>query len=108
MSSVPVQFLIEVLPTPDCSQPPLILPLTDCLEAQVNVPINFTLYVMNFCNKTVSIITDLIPTISITGMQVSDLINSMTNTSLSYIILTWTPQSNQLGSQEFCAIAYTR
>ena len=107
MSSVPVQFLIYVL-TPNCSKLPIILPLTGCLEVQVNVPVNFTLYAMNFCNTTKTIITDIAATVGITGMQVGNLFNSTTNTSLSYVTLTWTPQSNQIGSQQFCAVAYTK
>jgi len=108
MSSVPVQFLIYVVPTPNCSQPPMILPLTDCLEVQVNETVTFTLYIMDFCNNTISTITDLIPATSINDMQVSDLVNSTTNTSLTYVTLTWTPQIDQLGSQQFCAVAYTK
>lgn len=104
MSSVPVQFLINVLSTPQCSEVPVILPLTGCLEVQVNISINITLYVLNLCNTTTTIITDLIPTVSINGMQISSLINSTTNTSLVYLILTWTPQLNQIGSEQFCAL----
>ncbi|CAF4220804.1 unnamed protein product, partial [Rotaria sordida] len=40
-------------------------------------------------------------------MNNSGLFNSSTNESLSYITLTWTPTSNQIGLQQFCAIAYT-
>ncbi len=105
MSSVPVQFLIYVLPTPTCTILPLILPLTDCLEVQVGVTMNFTLYAMNLCNSTV-IITDIIISQGISGMTAGSLTNSTTNSSLSYIILTWTPQVNQIGSQELCLIAY--
>ncbi len=108
MSSVPAQFLIYVLPTPSCTQAPFIIPLTGCLEVQVNVSVTFTLYIMNFCNKTIATIVDLLPTVSITGMSVSNLVNSTTNTSLVYVTLRWTPQTNQIGSQQFCAIAYTR
>ena len=108
MSSVSIQFLVYVLAAPTCPQPPVIVPLTGCLEVQVNVPVNFTLYILNNCNKTVATITDFIPTVSISGMTVSGLANSTTNTSLFYVILSWTPQANQLGAQQFCAVAYTR
>ncbi len=107
MSSVSIQFLIYVI-TPNCSQAPVFIPLTGCLDVQVNVPVTFTLYVMNYCNRTVSITTSLLPTVSITGMTVSNLVNSTTNTSLVYVTLTWTPQASQIGSQQFCAVAYTR
>jgi hypothetical protein len=107
MSSVPIQFLISVL-TPNCSYLPVIVPLTDCLEVQVGVPVSFTLYAINNCNKTQSIITDLVSTSDITGLQVSSLFNSTTNTSLVYVNITWTPTADQIGYQQFCAVAYTR
>jgi hypothetical protein len=49
-----------------------------------------------------------LPTVSINGMTVSNLVNSTTNTSLAYVTLTWTPQTSQIGLQEFCVVAYTR
>lgn len=107
MSSVSIQFLIFVLASPNCTQTPVFIPLTGCLEVQVSVPVNFTLYAMNYCNKTKVIITDLISTVDINGMTVSNLYNSTTNTSLVYVILTWTPQSNQIGIQTYCAVVYT-
>ena len=108
MSSVPTQFLIYVLPPSNCATPPMIIPLTDCLEVEVNVSITFTLYAMNYCNRSKTIITDIISTVGIMGMTVSNLANSTTNTSLVFITLTWTPQSNQIGPQQFCAVAYNR
>ncbi len=108
MSSVPAQFLIYVLPTPSCTQAPFIIPLTGCLEVQVNVPVNFTLYIMNYCNKTTAVVNSFVPTVIINSMNISNLINSTTNTSLVYVTLTWTPQVGQIGSHAFCAIAYTK
>ena len=108
MSSVVVQFLIYVLPAPNCSQAPVIIPLTGCLEVEVNVPVTYTLFAMNYCNRTRTIITDLLPTVDINGMNVSSLSNSTTNTSLVFVTLTWTPRSDQIGQQEFCAVAYTK
>lgn len=108
MSSVPVQFLINVLPTPTCTQTPVFIPLTGCLEVQVNVPVTFILYIMNYCNKTTSIINTFFPTLTISFMNISNLVNSTTNTSLVYVTLNWTPQISQIGSREFCAIAYTK
>jgi len=108
MSSVQLQFLDYVLPSPTCTQLPVVIPLTNCLEVQVNVSVTFTLYAMNYCNRTKVVITDLISTVNINGMSVSSLINSTTNTSLVYVTLTWTPQTNQIGPQQFCAVAYTK
>ena len=108
MSSVAVQFLVYVLPLPTCSVAPVILPLTNCPEVQVGTPVNFTLFAMNYCNRTRTIITDMSVTIGIPGMSTSAVFNSTTNASLSYIVLNWTPTSSQIGLQQFCAIAYTK
>ena len=105
MSSVPVQFLIYVLPTPTCSVLPLILPLTSCLQVEVGVTINITLYAMNLCDSTVDI-TDIIVAKGITGMVTGNILNSTTNSSLVYVTYTWTPQTNQIGVQEMCTIAF--
>lgn len=108
MSSVGVQFLIYVLPLPTCSAAPAIVPLTNCLEVEVGTPVNFTLFAMNYCNRTKTIITDISVTMGIDGMSASTVYNSTTNTSLSYIVLNWIPTSNQIGLQQFCATAYTK
>jgi hypothetical protein len=108
MSSVPVQFLIYVIANVSCTQVPVILPLTDCYEVQVDTPVNLTLYAIDYCNRTQSIINDISVTVPISSMNISQLFNSTTNLSLSYIILDWTPQTNQIGQQQFCAIAYTK
>ncbi|CAF3521880.1 unnamed protein product [Rotaria sp. Silwood1] len=104
MSSVPVQILICVEPTPSCTISPAMVPMTDCLEVQVGVATNFTLYITNLCNSSATI-TEVIISKKISGMTASSVKNSTTNT-LSYIQLTWTPQSSQVGIQELCAYAY--
>jgi hypothetical protein len=108
LSSVPVQFLIYVLPQPACSQLPIILPLDRCLEVQIGTSITFSLYAMNLCNKTISTITTILVSNGINGMTASNLTASSTNSSLSYVTYTWTPQANQFGLQELCTVAYTR
>jgi len=67
MSSVPVKFLIYVIPTLTCTILPVILPLTDCLEVEIGVTTNLTLFVMNLCNSTVTI-TDIIISKEISGI----------------------------------------
>lgn len=108
MSSVPVQFLVYVMANLSCTQLPVFLPLTNCTEVQVGTPVVLNLYVMNQCNRTKTVITDIIDTVSINGMQISNLTNSTTNVSLSYVTLNWAPLINQIGSQQFCATAYTK
>ena len=106
VSSVPVQFLIYVLSTPLCSTPPLLLALEECLEVEVGVTTNFTLYAMNLCNSTVAI-TDIYMSTILSGMTVGSLTNSTINSSLSYVILSWTPQSSQIGTQKHNVLLLT-
>jgi hypothetical protein len=95
------------MPEPECSEAPEIVPLTGCLEVTVGVSINFDLSALDLCDPSTSNIADIIITKEITGMQKSNLTTSLTNTSLAYITFTWTPEANQIGPQEMCAIAYT-
>lgn len=108
MSSVPVQFLIYVLPQPTCSNVPIILPLTECLEVTVGVMQSFNLSVINLCNPNDTDIVDIIISQGITGMQMGNLTTSPINASLVYVTFTWTPQANQIGQQQLCVTAYTR
>jgi hypothetical protein len=107
MSSVPVQFLIYVLPTPICLLSPVFNPITGCLEAQINVPITFDLYVENLCNPNDSQITDIVVSDPITGMTVS-LLTSSPDGLFAFVNFTWTPNPNQIGLQQLCTIAFTR
>jgi hypothetical protein len=108
MSSVPVQFLIYVLPQPQCSQAPIIFPLSGCLEVEAGISMSFNLTAMSLCNRTISNLTDIVVSSGISGMSKSNLTNVPTNLSLSYVKFTWTPQDNQVGFQELCVIAFTR
>ncbi|CAF4550320.1 unnamed protein product [Rotaria sp. Silwood1] len=107
MSSVPVQFLIYVQPQPACSNRPIIFPLNRCLEVQVGISISFNLSAMNLCNSSVVKLADIIVSSGITGMTRGNLTNLSTNSSVSYVKFTWTPQINQVGSQQLCTIAFT-
>lgn len=107
MSSVPVQFLIYVMPEPACSQMPVIIPLGVCLEVTVGIPISFNLSALNLCNYTVVDMADIVLSEQITGITTNNMMMSPTNASLAYITITWTPQANQIGPQRLCAIAFT-
>ncbi|CAF4615842.1 unnamed protein product, partial [Rotaria sp. Silwood2] len=107
MSSVPVQFLIYVQSQPACSLEPLIIPLDRCLEVQVGVSISFNLSAINLCTPSVATLTDIVVLSGITGMTHSNLTHSSTNSSIYYMKFTWTPQANQIGSQQLCTVAYT-
>ncbi|CAF3864382.1 unnamed protein product, partial [Rotaria sp. Silwood1] len=108
MSSVPVQFLIYVQSQPACSKEPIIILLDRCLEVQVGISISFNLSAINLCNQSVATLIDIAVSNGITGMTHDNLIQSSTNSSIYYMTFTWTPQTNQIGSQQLCTIAYTR
>ena len=107
MSSVPVQFLINVLPIPQCPALPVFEPITDCSEVQVNVETTFEFFVDNQCDPDLSILTDIVLTTSLPGLKPGNF--TLTDDQLyAYLPVTWTPQDNQIGQQDICAIAFTR
>ena len=107
MSSVPVQFLIYVLPIPQCPTPPEFITSLDCLEVQVGVTMTFTVYAMNQCDPDISTVTDIIVSKTISGVTAGT-VTQASDDSYASLTLTWTPQANQLGSQTLCVLAYTR
>ena len=107
MSSTPVQLLIYVMEQPTCGLAPVILPLTRCFDAQVNVSISFNISAMTRCNPNISDIDTIMTINTIPGMNMSDPIDSLTNASVSYVTVTWKPQLSQLGPQPICFITYT-
>ena len=108
MSSVPVQFLIYVMPQPTCSNAPVIIPHTDCMEVTVGISKTFNVTVLNLCNPSTIKIDAILTPLAITGMKMSNLTQMPTNASLYYVTFTWIPQTSQIGLQEMCMIAYTR
>ncbi|UJR18052.1 hypothetical protein I4U23_004953 [Adineta vaga] len=107
MSSVPVQFLIYVMAQPPCGLAPIILSLDHCLDVQVGVLITFNISAMTLCDPIISNIDTIVATSIISGMNISSLVTSSINSSISYVTFTWQPQINQLGSQQFCTLAYS-
>lgn len=107
MSSVPVQFLIYVTNAPACSNAPVFIPQTGCLEVTAGVSMSINIYVLNLCDPNAINIADIIATYKSNGMSIGTLQDSPTNSSMVYETLTWTPQTNQIGPQQLCMIAYT-
>ena len=107
LSSVPVQLLVYVLPQPLCKTLPVILPLTRCLEVQEGVTITFQIYAMLNCSRSISNITSIAAS-AVSGLTAGSLTIVPTNSTLFYVTFTWTPQIDQVGYEEICAIAYTR
>ncbi|CAF1043075.1 unnamed protein product [Rotaria magnacalcarata] len=107
MSSVPTQFLIYVLPTPTCPIPPVIVPASDCFEILAGIPTDIQLLVVNNCDPTVADISDVIMSKTLPGLDMTDMAALPTNDSLILVEFNFTSQSNQIGPQTFCVIAYT-
>lgn len=107
MSSIPVQFLVYVIAAPPCGLAPVILPPNVCADVQVGTSVTFNISAMTSCDPRVSNISLITISGNNAGMNVSNTIPSLANTSVSYITVKWTPQTDQLGSQRFCAIAYS-
>ena len=107
MSSVPVQFLIHVLPTPRCSDLPVFESFGDCFEVQIGVPISFEFYAQNLCDPDVSTITDIVISFPIQGLKMTSF-GTIADDLFAVASFIWTPEANQIGPQEFCTIAFTR
>lgn len=107
MSSVPVQFLIYVMPQPTCSLAPVIVPVNGCMEITVNVAISFNITVINNCDPNVSDLADLILYNAPYNIQNDPLTDSPTNDSIAYMTFYWTPDSTEIGPQQLCMVAYT-
>ena len=107
MSSVPVQFLIYVMPQPTCSLQPVIVPVNGCMEITVGVAISFNITVINSCDPNVSDLADLIIVSGSSNINNDPLTDSATNDSFAYMTFYWTPDTTDLGSQQLCLVAYT-
>jgi hypothetical protein len=92
---------------PDCGLAPIMLPLSRCFDVQVGVQISFNISALTLCDPTVSGVDEIDVTTGISGMNESDTDDSPTNASVAYATFTWTPQANQVGSQQLCTIAYS-
>ncbi|CAF0878435.1 unnamed protein product [Adineta steineri] len=103
MSSVPVQFLFYAynIAAGACPNAPSIIgvrPNLACIGVPYNVQLNETVEIQTYCPGQTTI--DLV-TSSPIGMQHSAISNP--SPGLWIMTLTWTPSSDQLGPQGFCA-----
>ncbi|CAM4767846.1 unnamed protein product [Rotaria magnacalcarata] len=106
LSSVPVQILVNVYASPNCTITPRLYGSTNqtgtCQSLQVGQLYATMLYAENYCSNYSVTIED-IATLSFPIVIKSNLIR---NTSTLYSVgLTWTPTANEIGSQILCAVA---
>ena len=106
LSSVPVQFLVQVVAPPTCPTPPEVYELTEktCIPVRVGQTFTSRLVAINYCGSGVSIVD--IATLSFSGMVQSAVIRQ--NATTYYETLSWTPTSDQVGFQVMCAMAIDR
>ncbi|CAF4760904.1 unnamed protein product [Rotaria sp. Silwood1] len=105
LSSVPVQFLVNVIAPPACSIPPEVvgIPVEEaCIPVTVGQTFNSQLIAINNCGSTVTIVD--IATLSFTGMVKGNIIQL--NRTTYYKTLSWIPTTDQLGFQVMCAMAF--
>lgn len=107
-SSTPVQFLVYVYSTPNCTTRPYLYgptPEGTCIAVQVGVPYTLILYVDNYCYSSgvtmVDIATQSFPVVIKTPI-VQD------NTTTWSVNLTWTPTATEVGPQVFCSVGLDR
>lgn len=105
LSSIPVQFLIEIVNTFSCSLKPTINSnISNCTPIYVGDQFNFTLTITEDCSNTT--ITDFY-TVAPLNMSRSNLTRNGTN-NIWNIIQTWIPTVEQMGLQVYCAVALDR
>ncbi|CAF1425146.1 unnamed protein product [Rotaria sordida] len=105
LSSVPVQFLVQVVNSPACTIPPEIvgIPVEEaCIPVKVGQTFNSQLIAINNCGSGVTIAD--IATLSFAGMAKGNIVKL--NTTTYYKTLSWTPTTSQLGFQVMCAMAF--
>ncbi|UJR07174.1 hypothetical protein I4U23_011462 [Adineta vaga] len=101
-SKVPIQFLVEIVSTPVCPLKPIITStLPKCTPIQVGVQFNFTLTITSGCSgTTIKDVFTMPPLYMYKGN-----ITRVGTTNVWTMVETWTPDSLQLGSQAYCALA---
>ncbi|CAF1402365.1 unnamed protein product [Adineta ricciae] len=101
-SSVPIQFLIQIVGTPVCPLKPTIeMNLANCTAVEVGVQFNFALNITIGCSGTT--ITDVNTNPPL--YMYKGTLTRIGSTTVWTISETWIPTSDQLGSQVYCAIA---
>lgn len=105
LSSIPVQFLIEIIATPTCFSKPII---SSNLSTDTILTVGqlFTFTVTIDINCTGTTIVDYFRNPPL-NMQKSNITFDATN-NLYLVTETWTPTSDQTGSQSYCAVATDR
>ncbi|CAF4694549.1 unnamed protein product [Rotaria socialis] len=106
LSSVPIQFLVEIVAPPPCAILPEVYELSEASCTPIIVGQTYTsqIIAINYCGANVNI-SDIV-TLPFPGMIRGNLIQY--NSTVYYATISWTPTINQLGYQVTCAMAVDR
>jgi hypothetical protein len=104
-SNVSAQFLIEIINTPSCLSKPVISSSvsTDTIVT-VGTSFQFTVNIKSECPGVT--IIDFFRTPPLNMYKSNITFNGTSNTSI--VTETWTPTDDQIGSQDYCAMATDR
>ncbi|CAC5400905.1 unnamed protein product [Mytilus coruscus] len=107
LSSVPLQFLIEVSSTTDtCDDKPLVLNLTNVNDSVASLTPNTTFFQTIIANSgSTSVNITEIATVSPVGMIKTELLPYGSSGTEWHVNVTWTPSQSQAGSHIFCYTA---
>ena len=104
-SRVPIQFLIHIVAPPLCPSKPIISAnLSDCTAIEVGVPFSFLLTIQQGCAGTTLQDVFTMPPLNMYKSSIAQVGSS----NLWTLTETWIPNSLQLGSQVYCAVATDR
>jgi hypothetical protein len=105
LSNVSVQFLIQIIPTPTCLSKPIISSsISTNTTVTVGTTVHFEVTIESNCPGTSIIDYFRTPPLY---MYKSNITFDETN-NVSIVYETWTPTSDQIGSQAYCALATDR
>jgi len=107
LSSIPVQFFINVQSNTTCSPPRLTGPVNESdqpINVLVGQRLSIDLTVEHDCSNSTSI--QDIATLSFSNVNKTQIVQN--TTSIWSMTLTWIPTLEQVGSQILCAVAINR
>jgi hypothetical protein len=104
-SSVPIQFLIQIVATPVCPLKPTISSnLSSCTAIEVGIQFNITILIEEGCSGTTIDDYFRMPPL----YMYKDGLTQVGSSNIWTITETWTPTNAQIGSQVYCAVATDR
>ena len=107
LSSIPVQFLVQVVSPPSCDYPPQVIANPEpesCTAVRVGYSVDIQLIATSSCGANTSIVDIFMQAFS--GVTGGSLVSINSTTFQKYY--SWTPTASQIGYQLICAMAVDR